>query len=356
MGVERVGQDAERQVALELRGRAREDEPRSRARRRGGELGEQAGTCRSRARPQSQRRGGARPRTASTARPRARRAPGRDRRWGRLVLVGHVGASIIRGGEQGASTGASPDVGGPRSSTRRQSRSRRIPRSRPRKEKQMLTATHRTHAAGRRWACSRSACWSSASATRSSTSALPTIQEELDASSSELQWIVDSYLLLFAGLLLVAGSLGDRFGRRRALVAGLVVFGARLRPRRARLERSTELIALTRADGHRRGRDHADDALDHHQHLPGGGAPEGDRRLGRRRRAGRRDRPDLRRLADRALLLERDLPLQPAGRRRRASPAPRCSSPSRATRSRPAARRARLPASRSPVSAPSSGR
>jgi EmrB/QacA subfamily drug resistance transporter len=55
--------------------------------------------------------------------------------------------------------------------------------------------------------------------------ALPTIQQELDASASELQWIVDGYLLLFAGLLLASGSLGDRFGRRRALVAGLVTFG-----------------------------------------------------------------------------------------------------------------------------------
>src|ERR1051325_4831799 len=55
--------------------------------------------------------------------------------------------------------------------------------------------------------------------------ALPTIQEELDATSSELQWIVDGYLLVYAGLLLAAGTLGDRFGRRRALVTGLVVFG-----------------------------------------------------------------------------------------------------------------------------------
>ena len=55
---------------------------------------------------------------------------------------------------------------------------------------------------------------------------LPTIQEELDAGSSELQWIVDSYMLLYAGLLLAAGTLGDRFGRRRALVSGLVVFAA----------------------------------------------------------------------------------------------------------------------------------
>src|SRR3954462_6331246 len=54
---------------------------------------------------------------------------------------------------------------------------------------------------------------------------LPTIRAELDASSSQLQWIVDSYLLVFAGLLLAAGSLGDRFGRKRALISGLVVFG-----------------------------------------------------------------------------------------------------------------------------------
>ncbi len=56
--------------------------------------------------------------------------------------------------------------------------------------------------------------------------ALPSIEESLGASSSQLQWIVDSYILVFAGLLLTAGSLGDRFGRKRSLVLGLVVFGA----------------------------------------------------------------------------------------------------------------------------------
>lgn len=56
--------------------------------------------------------------------------------------------------------------------------------------------------------------------------ALPTLQEELGASTAELQWVVDAYSVLFAGTLLLAGSLGDRFGRRRALVIGLVVFGA----------------------------------------------------------------------------------------------------------------------------------
>src|SRR5262245_55835160 len=53
--------------------------------------------------------------------------------------------------------------------------------------------------------------------------ALPTIQLDLGASQSELQWIVDAYILVFAGLLLTAGSLGDRFGRKGALNFGLVV-------------------------------------------------------------------------------------------------------------------------------------
>ena len=56
--------------------------------------------------------------------------------------------------------------------------------------------------------------------------ALPTLARDLDASSSDLQWIVDAYTLAFAGLLLVAGAAGDRYGRHRALTAGLVVFGA----------------------------------------------------------------------------------------------------------------------------------
>ncbi len=55
--------------------------------------------------------------------------------------------------------------------------------------------------------------------------ALPTLQRDLSASASELQWMVDSYVLLFAGLLLTMGAVGDRFGRAKALVTGLVIFG-----------------------------------------------------------------------------------------------------------------------------------
>jgi EmrB/QacA subfamily drug resistance transporter len=56
--------------------------------------------------------------------------------------------------------------------------------------------------------------------------ALPSVQRALTPSAGELQWIVDSYTIVFAGLLLTAGTIGDRFGRRGALVAGLVVFAA----------------------------------------------------------------------------------------------------------------------------------
>lgn len=56
--------------------------------------------------------------------------------------------------------------------------------------------------------------------------ALPTLARDLHASTVGLQWITDAYTLLFASLLVTAGALGDRFGSRRALVAGLAVFAA----------------------------------------------------------------------------------------------------------------------------------
>jgi EmrB/QacA subfamily drug resistance transporter len=55
--------------------------------------------------------------------------------------------------------------------------------------------------------------------------ALPTLVRELHATNSQLQWIVDAYNLVFAALLLVAGSLSDRIGRKGMLLAGLGLFG-----------------------------------------------------------------------------------------------------------------------------------
>ncbi|WP_371495644.1 MFS transporter [Kitasatospora sp. NBC_00374] len=55
--------------------------------------------------------------------------------------------------------------------------------------------------------------------------ALPDLGRETRASQTQLSWIIDAYSLVFAALLLPAGAIGDRFGRRRALLAGLAIFG-----------------------------------------------------------------------------------------------------------------------------------
>ncbi len=56
--------------------------------------------------------------------------------------------------------------------------------------------------------------------------ALPTLERDLHATTTELQWIVDAYVVVFAGLLLVMGSLADRIGRKRVFLAGLAAFAA----------------------------------------------------------------------------------------------------------------------------------
>jgi EmrB/QacA subfamily drug resistance transporter len=56
--------------------------------------------------------------------------------------------------------------------------------------------------------------------------ALPDLARDTGATPTQLQWIVDAYALVFAGLLLPAGAVGDRYGRRRVLLAGLALFGA----------------------------------------------------------------------------------------------------------------------------------
>src|SRR5512140_4007995 len=56
--------------------------------------------------------------------------------------------------------------------------------------------------------------------------ALPALVRELHATTTQLQWVVDAYNLVFAALLLTFGSLSDRFGRKGMLLAGLTIFGA----------------------------------------------------------------------------------------------------------------------------------
>jgi EmrB/QacA subfamily drug resistance transporter len=55
--------------------------------------------------------------------------------------------------------------------------------------------------------------------------AIPDLVRSTQASQTQLEWIIDAYLLVFSVLLLPAGALGDRYGRRKALIAGLLVFG-----------------------------------------------------------------------------------------------------------------------------------
>ena len=56
--------------------------------------------------------------------------------------------------------------------------------------------------------------------------AIPSIARDTHATQTQLSWIIDAYALVFAALLLLGGAIGDRYGRRRALLAGLAIFGA----------------------------------------------------------------------------------------------------------------------------------
>ena len=55
--------------------------------------------------------------------------------------------------------------------------------------------------------------------------ALPSIGKDLHASVSGLQWTIDAYTLVLASLLMLSGSMADRFGRRKTFMVGLVIFG-----------------------------------------------------------------------------------------------------------------------------------
>ncbi len=75
--------------------------------------------------------------------------------------------------------------------------------------------------------------------------ALPAISTSLGASQSELQWIVDAYILVFASLLLTMGSIGDRIGRKRILQFGVIWFG--VFSLMAALANSVEMLIAARA-------------------------------------------------------------------------------------------------------------
>ena len=75
--------------------------------------------------------------------------------------------------------------------------------------------------------------------------AIPSLISDLGATNSEIQWIIDAYMLVFAGLLLTTGSLSDRFGRKGALQLGIVLFG--IGSAAAALSTSATQLIVTRA-------------------------------------------------------------------------------------------------------------
>jgi Major Facilitator Superfamily len=111
--------------------------------------------------------------------------------------------------------------------------------------------------------------------------AIPSIAESTHASQTQLAWIIDACSLVFAALLLPAGALGDRFGRRRTLLAGLTIFAAGSGIAMA-VSGASQLIALRTVIG--LGPRHALYPVHHHRGLPARLAHQGRQYLGRGRR------------------------------------------------------------------------
>ena len=147
--------------------------------------------------------------------------------------------------------------------------------------------------------------------------AIPTLSRDLHATTSQLQWVVAAYSLVFAGLLFSTGALGDRFGRKGALQLGLVGFLVG----RVLASESTEmwqLIACRALMG-------ASAALIMPSTLsilvnvfPPARARQGHRDLGRDHRCRRRDRPGGERLPARPLLVRLGVPRERPDHRARA--------------------------------------
>ena len=145
--------------------------------------------------------------------------------------------------------------------------------------------------------------------------ALPTIGRDLDTDLAGLQWILDGYLVTLTGLLLLGGSLGDRYGRRRMFVIGLVAFTV-----------ASVLCALAPTAtlahpgpgpaGRRRRAAGAREPGDHLGVVPPRRPGPGRRRLVGAGRRGERGRSLRRRLAGPGMVVAADLPHQRAHRRR----------------------------------------
>ena len=132
--------------------------------------------------------------------------------------------------------------------------------------------------------------------------AIPTLQREFNASATSLQWMVDAYVLVFAGLLLTMGA-SRRPIRTQTSAPSRTRHIRAFQPLRhlCRLQRPTHRRAGT--DGHRRCTHHAVNSLHNHQRIPKRGTWQGDRNMGRRRRSRHRHRTRHRWIASRKLLV-----------------------------------------------------
>ena len=150
---------------------------------------------------------------------------------------------------------------------------------------------------------------------RWSTSPCPTSGRTSTPRVAGLQWVINGYLLVLSALILLGGSLGDRYGRRRIFQLGVVVFADRLDRLRDRARHRR--AAGRRAGGPGRGRGAADARQPRHPRgqLPPGGPVPGHRRLVGPHRRGLGHRAVRGRVAGRRRVVAGDLPHQhPAGR------------------------------------------
>ena len=154
------------------------------------------------------------------------------------------------------------------------------------------------------------------------------IKDSLGASLTQIQWILDSYILAYAVLLLSFGRLGDIYGRKKLFMLGMAIFTAasvlcglsEWIGNQNRHFRCLSADLLPRAAGRGRRLHDAAVALAAHGQLPGREARRRAGHLGKRGRARRHRRPDRRRTHRDRLQLAMDLPHQSAGRARFALP------------------------------------
>ena len=145
--------------------------------------------------------------------------------------------------------------------------------------------------------------------------ALPRMGHDLHFSYSSAQWVVNAYVLTFAGFLLLGGRAADYFGRRHVYLTGIALFtlasiGAGF------AQTGTQMVTDPRHSGHRRRDPLSRDAHDHRDDLPRRTSAQGDRRMERRSGRGRRGRRSARWHPHRAGLVALDLFHQRAARSR----------------------------------------